>query len=30
MKRRRGASVRKAIGDAEYGLRIVKPNDFRV
>jgi hypothetical protein len=27
---RRGASVRKPIGDAEYGLRIVKPNDFRV
>jgi hypothetical protein len=30
MKRRRGASVRKPIGDAEYGLRIVKPDDFRV
>jgi hypothetical protein len=30
MTRRRGASVRKAIGNAEYCLRIVKPNDFRV
>jgi hypothetical protein len=29
MTRRRGASVRKAIGE-EYCLRIVKPNDFRV
>jgi len=27
---RRGASVRKPIGDAEHRLRIVKPDDFRV
>ena len=30
MTRRRGASVRKAIGNAEHRLRIVKPNEFRV